>query len=174
VAQGTQTFHVQPVTAQAMPDRSGAFAVSMGQDLLMPIFQAADGSDAVLLPLKGATLQGTLSRGQNCIGSYNAAGLDPANACVPDATTPAFLTGGQVSALISLEDADLVIITSLHTSLCVVLSGDSTMYGETNPQGITVCKRDGSGQILFAGDAAGRAAPAPIRSRWPATTLPAR
>ena len=93
-----------------------------------------------------------MSADHGCIGRYNAAGLDLANSCLPDATHPLFLDGGALDAFMNLEDTDKVIIAPLNESLCVVLSGYTVMYGVKNAAGLTVCKRDASSKIIFQGD----------------------
>ncbi len=151
ITQGTTTFHIQPVTYPGVtPDAAGTFSVTIGQDLVMPIFLDAAGTSVVLLPMHAVRLvMGTLSSNQDCIGSYDAAGLQPANNCQPDATTPEFLDGGSLDGYITLEDADTVVIATLGESLCVLLSGNAAMYGMTKPgSNVTVCKRDPNNQIV--------------------------
>lgn len=153
VMQGGKSFMIQPVSYPVKPDAGGNFDVKMGADLLVPIYLDAAATMVVILPLKqGKLSMGTLSASQNCIGTYNAKGLDPANSCLPDAQHPLFVTGSQLNGLITLEDADTVIISSLNESLCVALSGNGAMYGMKNAAGTTVCKRDASMKILFQGD----------------------
>ena len=143
---------IEPITFDGVkPDASGAFSVTAGKDLLVPIYLDATASQVVILPLKSAALSAaTLSASQNCIGSYNAANLDPTNSCLPDAQNKAFLTGAQLDGYVTLEDADSVVIASLSQSLCVVLSQDAATYGE-KVNGVTVCKRTG-GTINYQGD----------------------
>ena len=45
-----------------------------------------------------------------------------------------------------------MVISAVQQSLCVLLSGNATMYG-TVPSGssVAVCKRDSSGNILYQG-----------------------
>lgn len=144
--------HLQPITFTVTPDAQGKFSITTGQDLLVPIYLDAAATSVVILPLKNARLiDGTLSASKNCIGHYNAEGLDPLNTCLPDETHPAFVTGAKLDGFITLEDADSVIISSLSQSLCVLLSQNASMYGEKNAQNITVCKRTG-GVINFTGD----------------------
>jgi hypothetical protein len=145
--------HLQPVTFSGVkPDASGNFSITAGQDLLVPIYLDAAGTNVVILPLKNARLSmGTLSASQNCIGKYNAAGLDPLAGCLPDAQNKAFIAGAKLDGLITLEDADTVVIDTLHQTLCVLLSQDASTYGEKDSTGLTVCKRTG-GMINFQGD----------------------
>jgi hypothetical protein len=151
IVQGPTTFHVQPITyANVTPDGTGNFSVPAGQNLVMPIFLDAAGTQAVILPLRQARLvMGTLSSNDDCIGSYNAAGLDPSNSCQPDATHPAFIDAGSLDGYITLEDADTVIISTLSESLCVLLSGNAALYG--TGASTNVCKRDASNKIIYQG-----------------------
>jgi hypothetical protein len=153
ITQGAKTFHVQPITLMAKPDAMGAFSITAGQDLIVPIFLNDTGTSVVLLPLHQARLvSGTLSSNNNCIGTYNAVGLDPANSCQPDDTHPQFTDAGKLDGYITLEEADTVIVSAISQSLCVLLSGNASMYGMT-PAGTTnaVCKRDAGNKILYQG-----------------------
>lgn len=145
--------HLAPITYTGVtPDASGNFTVATGTDLFVPIYLDAAGTSVVILPLKNSRLtMGKLSASHNCIGSYNADKLDPANSCLPDSKTKAFVDGASLDGLITLEDADTVIVSSLNESLCVLLSQDPATYGEKNAMGVTVCKRTG-GTINFQGD----------------------
>jgi len=154
VTQGAQTFHIQPITFDGVkPDASGNFTVTTGTDLLVPIYLDTAATSVVILPLKNARLaMGTLSNNNNCIGKYNAEGLDPANTCLADPKNPTFVTAASLDGLITLEDADTVIVAQLMQSLCVLLSGNASMYGQKASDGTTYCKRDASNVILFQGD----------------------
>jgi hypothetical protein len=151
ITQGAKTFHVQPITYPGVtPDATGAFTVATGLDLIVPIFLNDTGTSVVLLPLHSARLlMGTLSPSLNCIGKYNAAGLDPANSCQPDDTHPQFIPGGKLDGYITLEEADTVIVSAISQSLCVLLSGNAAMYGMASGS-TTVCKRTG-GTIDYKG-----------------------
>jgi hypothetical protein len=146
-------FHVQPaIFPNVAPDTAGNFSVATGVDLVMPVFLNAAGTSSVLLPMHQARItQSTLSSNNDCIGNYNAAGLDPANSCNPDSTHPAFLDAGKFDGYITLDEADTVIITVLNQSLCVLLSGNASMYGMANGSGVTVCKRDNNNVIVYQG-----------------------
>jgi hypothetical protein len=153
-------FAVAPITYPGIaPSGSGAFAVTTGMDLNMPIFLDSSGSSYVLLPLHQARItMGTLTSNNDCIGSYNASGLQAASNCLPGSGTPGFIDGGSLDAYMTLEETDQVIVSAINQSLCVVLSGDASMYGMTNSSGVTVCKRFGvdagaeAGQIIFQGN----------------------
>jgi hypothetical protein len=152
VSAGGTTLHVQPLTLTAPLGSDCTFTSSAG-DVVIPIYLDAGGSQAVFLPLRAAHfLGGPLTPDRSCIGRYNAAGLDPANSCLPDAKTPSFVTGAQVNAFVSLEEADTVVVSALNETLCVLLSQDPVKYGMKNSQGLTVCTRDAAGKIIFKGD----------------------
>ena len=107
----------------------------------------------VLLPLRSARVtNATLSASQSCIGSYNGATLDPAKGCQPDSTHPQYTDGASLDGYFTLEDSDAIVVSALSQSLCVILSGNATMYGTMNSMGVTVCKRDSSNKILYQGD----------------------
>ena len=145
-------FMVQPAMMAATLDATGNFAVATGVNLNLPIFLNAAGTASILLPIQQARLtMGTVSSSHNCIGSYNAANLDPANNCQPTSSTPAFVTGGKVDGFIRLTDADQVTVAPVAESLCVLLSGDAATYGD-GASPIAHCKTDAGGAILFAGD----------------------
>jgi hypothetical protein len=133
-------------------DFTGArFSTPAGADVMMPAFTGTSAGATLVLPLRSARLRGTLSANRSCIGTYNAATLDPAASCLPDGTHPAFDTSqGDGDAFISLADADAVIVPQLQESLCVYLSGDPFTYGDG--QTPAHCKRDVSTAIVFAGD----------------------
>lgn len=139
---------VAPVTLPLTLAGSGAFSTTAA-DVSLPVYLDAAGSSGFVLPLSALSFSGQLSADQNCVGSYNASGLQPSNNCMPDATHPLFLNGGSAHAYITLENADAVIITPIAQSLCVLLSGNAAQYGDGgNP---TRCKRS-VGAIVFTGD----------------------
>jgi hypothetical protein len=154
ITQGAVTFHVQPVKYMAVFDATGTkFSIGTGQDLIMPIFLDATGAEVVLLPLRAARFtMGALSASQDCIGSYNAASLQPANSCQPDGSVTQFTDGASLDGFITLQDADSVIISVLDESLCALLAGGSPMYTMPGAGGVTVCTRDANGNVLFQGN----------------------
>jgi hypothetical protein len=155
--QAGQPFHVQPVTYTGItPDAMGNFAVTMGQDLIIPIFLNAAGTSVVLLPLHKARLTtGQLSSNNNCIGTYNVAGLDPSMTCQPMGSDPLFNSAGKLDGYITLEEADTVVVTAAaNDTLCVLLSGNATMYSTPvmrNGSTVNACTRDSSGKIMYQG-----------------------
>jgi hypothetical protein len=135
---GGTAFQVQPVTLSAPLSGSCTFDSAAG-DLMMPLFLNAAGSSVVLLPLHDLRLHsGRMTAEHDCIGRYDAEALSPASSCQPDATHPAFQTGATLDGLITLAEADTVLVTSVSQTLCVILSGNPSMYG-TQSGGITHC-----------------------------------
>lgn len=118
-----------------------------------------DATTAILLPIAGARFpSGYLSASHDCIGRFNAAGLDPAYGCLEENGKPSFVTsgpnlGGDVEGMIVLEDADAMVISSAKLSLCFILTGPDIAYGQKNSTGDTLCKRGANGKILFQGNA---------------------
>lgn len=136
-----------PVTTPLVLASNGSFSADP-VDVSLPVYLDQTGAFVFSLPLRRATLVGQLSPDRSCIGTYNASELVPPE-CAPDASTRSFLDGGTVHAHVSLEDADASIVPPLNQSLCVVLSGDASTYGDGgNP---TRCRRSG-GVIAFHGD----------------------
>jgi hypothetical protein len=151
LTQGGNAFSVSPVTLSA--PFTGCSVESTAGDVVLPVFLDAAGSQVVLLPMHSLAFHGgTVSADHSCIGVYNGASLDPANSCQPNPGQTSFVDGASVSADILLEDADTVMISALNESLCVLLSGNATMYGTPGPNGETVCKRNAANQIVFQGD----------------------
>jgi hypothetical protein len=138
---------VSPASLQASVDGSGKFSASAGVDVVLPAYLDQSDSNVMLLPMKALTVSGTLSSDGNCIGSYNASGLNPADSCLPTGDIPAFLDGGTLEAHITLEDADQVMLSVTQQSLCVLLSGNASQYADG-----ARCKRDGDGTIVYQGD----------------------
>lgn len=147
--QGGQTFQLQPTTEPAMIPGDGTFFAEMGANLMLPLYLDAAATQVLLLPMHLLTFSGHLSADHDCVGRYNAAGLDPANSCQGDATHPTFVEDASIHGYISLEDADVVTVGPLNQSLCVVLSGDAAAYGDGGSP--AHCKRTG-GSIVFTGD----------------------
>lgn len=148
-------FEIAPKELDA-PLTDGAW--SGAADILnVPIFLDTGAGDAaaepIVLPMHEVQLtDAKVSADNNCIGRYNREGLDPTEACLPgpDGDPPAFINGGKLTAFITLEEVDRVIIPGIEQSLCVVLSGDIGEYGTGETP--NTCKRDESGKIVLKGD----------------------
>ena len=160
IMQGGKSFKIAPFTADAPVGKDGTFAITMGQDVTVPVYLDLKAAAVVLLPLKAAKLTGTISADNNCIGQYNSKNLDPAGGCLSTDTVPSFIgadgkadSDGKLDGYITLEQADTVIVDAVGQSLCVILSGDAAMYGYMpDPKGPTLCKRDAAMKIAFQGD----------------------
>lgn len=144
-------FEIAPTEIDA-PLTDGAWSGG-AETLNVPIFLET-GPEPIILPLHQVRLtDAKLSADNNCIGRYNVEGLDPQRgACLPgeDGDPPAFITGGKLSAFITLEEVDRVIVPDIKQSLCVMLSGDIVKYGNGGMP--NTCKRDEDGKIVLRGD----------------------
>ncbi|WP_437737817.1 hypothetical protein [Sorangium sp. So ce1335] len=150
-------FEIAPTEIDA-PLTDGAWS-GEAETLNVPIFldtgEENTAPEPIILPLHQVRLtDATLSADNNCIGRYNVEGLDRQNACLPgqDGDPPAFINGGKLSAFITLEEVDRVIVPGIGMgqSLCVVLSGDIGEYGTGGMP--NTCKRDENDQIVLRGD----------------------
>jgi hypothetical protein len=149
-------FKITPFETDA-PVKEGKFAMATGADLTVPIYIDAEATQVVLLPLHSAKLSGTISANNNCIGQYNSKGLQPGDNCTATKDIPAYIgadgksdSDGTLDGYITLEEADTVLVDAIKQSLCVILSGDATQYGDGAMP--TKCKRDAGGKITFQGD----------------------
>ncbi|MEP7123583.1 MAG: hypothetical protein ABJE95_21825 [Byssovorax sp.] len=156
IMQGGKAFKIAPFTAPA-PITGGKFAIVKGQDVIVPVYLDLKAMAVVLLPLHAATLTGTISPDNDCIGQYNSKGLDPAGGCLADDKNPSFIgadgkadSDGKLDGFITLEEADTVIVDAVGQSLCVILSGDAATYGDGGMP--AKCKRDAAMKINFQGD----------------------
>ncbi len=153
---------IAPITVMTTIDEGGTFGPTAPQDLTVPVFLEAptaamiasnmpDLSNVVLLPISQASItMGTLSTSQNCIGSYNAAGLQTSSECNPDSTHPQFIDGGKLDGLITLAAANGVTISLLEESLCVLLAGST--YSD-NAMPVAHCtKNAATGAYLYQGN----------------------
>jgi hypothetical protein len=147
---GGGSLHLGTVTL-ASPLDASCHGTSTKGDVNVPIYLDAGATSAVVLPLHQVQFSSlTVSGDHNCIGKFNAAGLDPATGCVPDAVNVAYFPGGKVGAFLNLEESDTIAVAALGQSLCVLLSGDAALYGDGASQ-MSRCKRTG-GVINFQGD----------------------
>ncbi|MSP24168.1 MAG: hypothetical protein EXR75_03185 [Myxococcales bacterium] len=144
---------VEPADAKLTIDADLRFSTAAIDRIVVPIYLDLAATSAVYLPLRNAVLKdGQLSPDHNCIGKFNAAGLEPVNNCLPDtdAGIDYFINGGKLEGHITLEEADAVTVELLAQSLCVLLSGDPATYGDG--QKPNKCKRDGAAKITLVGD----------------------
>lgn len=138
---------IKPVTVDVTIGADGVFTQAKGIDIVLPIYLSPTAMEpAVLLPIQQAKLSGTLTDSNNCIGKFD-----------PSQLTPKVCTGGKpytdaadLDGHITLEQADTVILKDLgNQSLCVLLSGDPTTYGDGAMP--NKCKRTAD-KINFQGD----------------------
>jgi hypothetical protein len=101
--------------------------------LNIPIFQSSSNlKDPIVLPIRGAEIQFTMSTDGNCIGDinpdwYQFAGSGSAG-CQdrsPD-SCPKWFTNGSLAGYITLADAQNVFVAALGENLCALLETEST------------------------------------------------
>ncbi len=120
--------------------------------IVLPVYVDANAQSAVFLPVTSAKLtNGKFSADHNCIGSFNAQGLEPINSCLPDpeAGIDFFINDATLTGHITIEEADSVNVDLLGQSLCVLLSGDPTKYADGGTP--KKCKRT-AGKVDLEGD----------------------
>src|SRR5262249_1494658 len=123
---------VKPAVFTAKPDANNRFTMTRGADLVAPVFLDIPGTRWFLLPLRNVRLVAAqLTSRSNCTGYLNPSGLDPRSNCAPDADPPLLMPGATLEATITLEDADAVELETLGQTLCVALTGDSGMWGDS-------------------------------------------
>jgi hypothetical protein len=148
ITQSGTDFHVRPITFFDLalgPD--GAFTVGAGQDFIVPIYLDAAATVVVILPMhRFRFVAGRVSADHDCIGRYNADGLDPAKDCMGTAAAPTFLPDATMSAYVTLEEADAAASQSLGKSLCALLTGDGD-----GASPVSRCVRD-NGQLRAQGN----------------------
>jgi hypothetical protein len=157
ITQNGTNFMIAPVT---YPDpitvTNGAFVADKGMDLIVPIYlDATDLTQLVLLPLHKARIKdGTISPDRNCIGKYNAEGLEPVNNCLPDSTEGihAFVNGAKLDGFLTLEEADNVVVDIAATTLCAILTGGEAMYIDSSVAPSRCARDPVTMEILYKGD----------------------
>ncbi len=143
-----------PMTAQ-LAKSAGSYDVA-GEVVMAPGASPMkiSGVDTFRSVFGGVVMHGsTRGSAEGVPGAYEGEvfwGFDPAKNCLPDAMHPLFINGAKLDGHITLEDADAVDIGTLSQSLCVLLSGDSSTYGDGGSP-IERCKRT-NGVIDFKGD----------------------
>jgi hypothetical protein len=121
------TINIAPITAPVTIDADGKTFHAKDIDVNVPIFLTATDLE-LILPLHKVTLDATFSdNAHDCIGHYNGPDLDPANSCLPDTKLippqRAWTTNAQLAGFITIDEADLVFVKELATSLCVLIAG---------------------------------------------------
>jgi hypothetical protein len=137
---------ISPVTVDATIGTDGAFSQSQGADIVLPIYIGGATDPTVLLPIKQAKISGTLSSDNNCVGKFDPTKLKDK---VCTGAVGAYTDAANLEGHITLAQADDVVVDVLGQSLCVILSGDPTTFGDG---GMPIkCKRT-NGVIDFKGD----------------------
>lgn len=147
-------FVVTPRSILTSIGEDGTIDAETIDQIVLPIYLDQAATQMIMMPIHQLRIyDAKLSADHNCIGHYNAEGLDPGNNCKPDEAggVPAFIDGAKTDGYITLEEADQVIITAfgLNRSLCVELSGDAGTWGDGGSP--VRCERE-SGAIRFPGD----------------------
>jgi hypothetical protein len=120
------------------------FVTTEPANIVVPLYNSVEATGSIGVPFRQLIVEGTLSQDHNCIGAYNAEGLDPANDCLPEDDRPLFVSGGRLEGFISLEDADNAVY--FEQTLCVIFTGESSGMFPIR------CPRDVNGVILAEGD----------------------
>ena len=138
------------------PDGNGGLTITQVDSisrLNLPIYTdaTANPSQTIVFPLRDVRIEGTMTPDQNCVGSYDPSKLEESNNCQPDPQhgVYAYKTTGTMTGHIYLYDADEIVEPLIKESLCVLLSGDDTTYGDG--QDPPHCKKSGN-TIVFYGD----------------------
>jgi hypothetical protein len=146
-------------TSVAILPATAAFALGDGCDLDVAVgdvnvpIQYNPGSPGnVYLPFRRLRFSGAkITPDHNCIGTYGADKLSPASGCAPPKGTSPFEGGAEIHGMMTLEEADKIVVADLQESLCVFLSQDAKTYGTTGSQ-FKYCTRDAASKIIFQGD----------------------
>jgi hypothetical protein len=152
--QSGQDFLVAPATVPYSEDANGKATTDAIPYVVVPAYLDTAGTNVMLLPVHDLVFSDVeVSQDQNCIGSFNEYGLDPAKGCEQDtaANEFSFVNGAKADGYVLLEEADKIIVSLLgvNRSLCVILSESPGLFGDGgNP---TRCKRT-NGKIVFPGD----------------------
>jgi hypothetical protein len=142
------SFPIAPITVDSKL-MDGKFSGGVDK-ILVPIYLDAQASTYVIMPLNKVVLDGEITDNDNCIGKYNADTLRAsANCAAEPPETLAFTNAGTLNGYITLEDADKVIVEQLKQSLCVLLSGNASEFGDGKSPNL--CKRDAMDKIVFKG-----------------------
>ena len=151
---------VAPVTSPITQAVDGSWSTGVVDKLYVPIYVHGSSTNVVILPLTKATLRAvTLSMDGDCIGSYNPDGVPTSaqtgGACLDQdpSSCQRWHTAGSLGGFITLNEADAVFIVDLNRSLCVELTGGTSLA----PGDSQHCAKDsngnvtGKGRLLLAG-----------------------
>jgi hypothetical protein len=148
IAQGAGTIDVEPVTGPLTKAADGTYQTTNQIPLInIPIFVHGMASDVVVLPIRQALVTGiSVTDNGNCIGSFNYPALD--SMCVDNRSNCSrWHTAGALGGYITLKESDSVNVQDLGKSLCVLLTGGTSLASD----GVH-CLADASGNIVAKGD----------------------
>jgi len=154
---GGADFQVSPVLFQGSLNDEGILEEAQLNSITLPLYLNQSATDFILVPLRAGRLYDVqLSTDQNCIGAYNAFGLDPNNLCLPDEENGVyeFLSGGKAEGYVLLEEAEQVVINAfggfVNETLCARFANDAGNFlTGSDPKR---CRRNQDGEILYPGD----------------------
>jgi len=150
-----QNLQVAPITVDVTKGSDGSYATAKIPKLFVPIYSpsTSGGFQTIILPLSGAQVKDiTLSDSNNCIGGYNAKAINSvtSGSCTDDPTACSrWTTAGSLGGYITLNDSDGVAVPQLSESLCVLLTGGSSVVMNGS---FKSCMKDGSGNVMAKGD----------------------
>jgi hypothetical protein len=148
ITQAGSTIDVQPVTGPLTKAADGTYQTTNQIPLInIPIFVHGMASDVVVLPIRQATVQGVdVTDMGNCIGSFNYSALD--SMCLDiRGECSRWHTAGALGGYITLQESDGVYVQDLGKSLCVLLTGGTSLSSDGMH-----CLTDSSGNIVAKGD----------------------
>lgn len=115
---------ISPAIADLTYDESSGQFEALFPSINIPIYVNDNHNDFALLPLRELLVTGTLSAGNNCIGSFKAEDLE-APQCAADFK---WENKGEYVGYVTVVEADDVDVSSLGYSLCTLLSGDAVQW----------------------------------------------
>jgi hypothetical protein len=148
LTQGGDTINVQPVTGALTKAADGTYQTTNEiPQINIPIFVHGDPTNVVVLPIRQAHVEGiAVTDNGDCIGSFNYAALDPM--CLDIRTECSrWHTAGALGGYITIKESDGVFVQDLGKSLCVLLTGTTTLSSDGMH-----CGTDASGNITEKGD----------------------
>lgn len=145
---------IQPATVSMTQAADGSWQTAQAiPKLYVPIFVPNPPSppQLIVLPITAANVKGvTISKDGNCIGSYNPNGVNaPMNGTCTDqdpSSCQRWHTAGSLGGYITLNEADEVEVPQLGKTLCVLLTGGTSVDANGH------CTKDASGNVMAQGD----------------------
>ncbi len=148
LVQGGTTINVAPVTGALTKAADGTYETTNEiPQINIPIFVHGDATNVVVLPIRQAHVAGVdVTDNGDCIGSFNYSALD--SMCLDiRGNCSRWHTAGALGGYITLKESDGVFVEDLGKSLCVLLTGGTSLSSDG-----THCLSDASGNITAKGD----------------------